>query len=332
MSKLPTSRLPITPSKTTATAKSGLRPPQASSANASSTQQVSPTGGDSSANSFVIGDRVTANGKSGTVAFIGSTKFAEGEWIGVILDEAQGKNDGSYEGTRYFETEPNRGLFCRPAKVQRLAQNGASGEISTPVKSQQTPATEPIESSTPSINQEKSVASDVDTTLTNTSVADTTTNNQAALTEPTLPKELHVGDRVVVSGTKFGTLKYLGKIHVAEGMWCGIQLDEPSGKNDGSVSGKRYFTCQQRYGLFSPLARVEKVTGEMTQSQINKRKDSIASSTNNNRPLHRSTSQESLQSNLSEFSTSSNSISRIPTRTPARPQQQKVPTNTNLYT
>lgn len=78
MSKLPTSRLPVTPSKTTATTKSGLRPPQASSTNASSTQQVSPTGGDSSANSFAIGDRVIANGKSGTVAFIGPTKFAEG--------------------------------------------------------------------------------------------------------------------------------------------------------------------------------------------------------------------------------------------------------------
>ncbi|CAF4333850.1 unnamed protein product, partial [Adineta steineri] len=109
MSKLPTSRLPVTPSKTTNTSKSGLRPPQQSSTAAASSQQVSPTGGDSSNNSFVIGDRVTANGKSGAVAFIGPTKFADGEWIGIILDEAQGKNDGSYEGTRYFETEANRG-------------------------------------------------------------------------------------------------------------------------------------------------------------------------------------------------------------------------------
>jgi hypothetical protein len=29
-------------------------------------------------NPLKIGDRVTANGKSGTIAFIGSTKFAEG--------------------------------------------------------------------------------------------------------------------------------------------------------------------------------------------------------------------------------------------------------------
>lgn len=123
----------------------------------------------------------------------------------------------------------------------------------------------------------------------------------------------------------------MGKIHVAEGIWCGIQLDDPMGKNDGSVSGKRYFTCQQRYGLFSPLARVEKVGSEMAQSQIIARLASVSSSTGNP-PLHRSNSQESLQSNLSEFSTSSNSISRIPTRTPAKmQQQQKMAANANVY-
>jgi len=86
MSKLPTSRLPITPSKNANAPKSGLRPPQQTSTSATSSQQtlttssqqVSPTGADSSNNPLVIGDRVIANGKPGTVAFIGSTKFAEG--------------------------------------------------------------------------------------------------------------------------------------------------------------------------------------------------------------------------------------------------------------
>ncbi len=34
--------------------------------------------------------------------------------------------DGSYKGIRYFETDADRGLFCRPDKVQRLSLNGAS--------------------------------------------------------------------------------------------------------------------------------------------------------------------------------------------------------------
>lgn len=53
---------------------------------------------------------------------------------------------------------------------------------------------------------------------------------------------LSVGDRIIVSsglGSRPGILKYLGETHFASGNWCGVQLDEPSGKNDGSVDGKR---------------------------------------------------------------------------------------------
>jgi hypothetical protein len=78
MSKLPTSRLPVTPSKNPNAPKSGLRPPQQTSTNTTTSQQISPPGGDSSNNPLNMGDRVMANGKPGTVAFIGSTKFAEG--------------------------------------------------------------------------------------------------------------------------------------------------------------------------------------------------------------------------------------------------------------
>lgn len=85
MSKVPTSRLPVTPSKATGAAaapKSGLRPPSVNpSGTTPATQQISPSAGDASANPFVIGDRVIANDKPGTVAFIGPTKFADGKPI-----------------------------------------------------------------------------------------------------------------------------------------------------------------------------------------------------------------------------------------------------------
>jgi len=41
-------------------------------------QPINPSVRNSLNNSLKIGDRVTANGKSGTVAFIGLTKFADG--------------------------------------------------------------------------------------------------------------------------------------------------------------------------------------------------------------------------------------------------------------
>lgn len=43
--------------------------------------------------SFRIGDRVWVGGtKPGTIAYIGETKFAPGDWAGVVLDEPIGKD------------------------------------------------------------------------------------------------------------------------------------------------------------------------------------------------------------------------------------------------
>ena len=41
--------------------------------------------------------------KCGRIAFLGETKFAPGEWAGVVLDDALGKNDGIVGGVEYFK-------------------------------------------------------------------------------------------------------------------------------------------------------------------------------------------------------------------------------------
>lgn len=51
---------------------------------------------------------------------------------------------------------------------------------------------------------------------------------------------LKIGDRVLVSGSKPGILKYVGDTDFAKGTWAGVELDEALGKNDGAVAGKRW--------------------------------------------------------------------------------------------
>lgn len=51
-----------------------------------------------------VGQRVLVQDRGGgSVAYVGSTLFAAGKWIGVVLDEAKGKNNGTVQGKEYFK-------------------------------------------------------------------------------------------------------------------------------------------------------------------------------------------------------------------------------------
>lgn len=64
---------------------------------------------------FQIGQAVElSDGRTATVQYAGSTHFATGEWVGVELDTATGKNDGEVQGQRYFDCPQGHGMFIRP--------------------------------------------------------------------------------------------------------------------------------------------------------------------------------------------------------------------------
>ncbi|GAA6233528.1 CAP-Gly domain-containing linker protein 2-like [Lates japonicus] len=56
-----------------------------------------------------------------------------------------------------------------------------------------------------------------------------------------------------------GVIRYMGETDFAKGEWCGVELDEPLGKNDGAVAGTRYFQCLPKFGLFAPIHKVIRI-------------------------------------------------------------------------
>lgn len=71
---------------------------------------------------LTLGQRVKVVGKDvkGSVAYVGHPTFATGKWIGVILDEPKGKNNGTVRGHAYFTCEENHGVFVRQTQIQLL--------------------------------------------------------------------------------------------------------------------------------------------------------------------------------------------------------------------
>ena len=75
---------------------------------------------------------------------------------------------------------------------------------------------------------------------------------------------IDIGKRCRVGGddTRRGVIRYVGEVGEIPngiGQWVGVHLDEPVGKNDGSISGNRYWGQESamKHGVFVRPERVE---------------------------------------------------------------------------
>ncbi|XP_041863825.1 CAP-Gly domain-containing linker protein 2 isoform X1 [Melanotaenia boesemani] len=214
--------------------------------------------GDDVLGDYTVGEQVWVNGiKPGVIAYLGETQFAPGQWAGVILNDLVGKNDGSVGGVRYFECQPLQGIFTRPSKLTRQLVGEGSDSHSTDSAQNQTqfggggapagqrvvvPLREGLLNSAVKTGNESG-----------SNMSDSGSVKKGG------DKDLRVGDRVLVGGSKMGVIRYMGETDFAKGEWCGVELDEPLGKNDGAVAGTRYFQCLPKFGLFAPIHKVIRI-------------------------------------------------------------------------
>lgn len=86
----------------------------------------------------------------------------------------------------------------------------------------------------------------------------------AALEREVAERHIEVGKRCRVGADDLrrGTVRYVGEVKeipAGQGLWVGVHLDEPVGKNDGSISGTRYWgePSELKHGVFVRPERVE---------------------------------------------------------------------------
>ncbi|XP_069787124.1 CAP-Gly domain-containing linker protein 4 isoform X2 [Narcine bancroftii] len=238
--------------------------------------------------------------KVGTLRFCGTTEFASGQWAGIELDEPEGKNDGSICGIQYFSCPVKYGIFAPLSRVSKIPTEkkrltrASSIKTLTPVRSQKMD----LSHVTSKVNTASLPGSSCSSSSSSSSIESRQSRQRQLLTRQrnmihskkmaTKPMsaftksttglrkrvpsvgsldcdekskaDMQIGDRVVVVGQRSGTIRFYGNTHFAPGYWYGIELDKPNGRNNGSVGGMQYFTCQPKHGVFAPPSRVQRVT------------------------------------------------------------------------
>lgn len=74
-------------------------------------------------------------------------------------------------------------------------------------------------------------------------------------------EKMEIGQRCCIrlpnKPAQHGTVMYTGRLEGKNGYWVGVKYDEPYGKHDGCLNGKRYFETLPKYGSFVTPSAVE---------------------------------------------------------------------------
>jgi len=69
------------------------------------------------------------DGRFGLCMYFGKTLFKRGLWVGLQLENANGKHNGTVHGKKYFLCREGRGVFVRPCRIKRLVTEVTKSNI-----------------------------------------------------------------------------------------------------------------------------------------------------------------------------------------------------------
>ncbi|KAI0983483.1 hypothetical protein GJ496_010086, partial [Pomphorhynchus laevis] len=75
-----------------------------------------------------------------------------------------------------------------------------------------------------------------------------TLNDTKLLEWPTLGQNVQVLTNSI--NCVMGIVKYIGPTKIREGIWVGVELNDPVGKHNGNAKGIQYFVCKPNHGVF----------------------------------------------------------------------------------
>ncbi|WAR23206.1 CLIP3-like protein [Mya arenaria] len=182
-----------------------------------------------------------------------TSKVDSGNWYGIELDRAAGKNDGSVNGVKYFTCQPKHGVFAPLSRIQKLGDKRFSSNESLETISWGT-MSERVDkrASSAGVGHHRDGRPRTPVKRPKSGTGESIMRTPGSSSN----FKLEVGMSVFCNN-ELGTVRYIGPTDFGEGIWVGVELRTAKGKNDGSVQGKRYFSCKHDHGL---IVRPNKIT------------------------------------------------------------------------
>ncbi|KAH8290625.1 hypothetical protein KR054_004633, partial [Drosophila jambulina] len=172
----------------------------------------------------------------------------------LATTDNQNGNKSSDEAHSSEEMLEGDGIVREELPAGKVMRRKKSNTQQPPISNNNNNSSHTSTSQAPRINHRASVAkmeglaAYLDSSIMSSS---TEVDDESKDLEVVLPDWIVVGESVLIRPyNTSGVIRFVGTTEFQPGAWIGVELDTPTGKNDGSVKGIQYFQCKPKHGMF----------------------------------------------------------------------------------